>query len=367
MPVHTEYTALFRKRLQNLINWWMTGLTYLLPASIRNVINPPSDRITISFDGNRIVFKHYSGRSLERVNERSCLTENDDIEKALTQEWLTEKSKTEPEIILLVADEKVLRKTILLPPVALENLREVLGYEMDRRTPFSVEQVYFDYLLEENDEGNNQLKVLLFASPKEHIDQMLKLLDSWDIGPNVINVINPGININTLNLLPAEKRNANNNQANKLTLLLVVAAFCLFLAVLYVPLIKQDELLNQLETEIADSRDVVNKLKDLKLHKKALFDKASFLISKRNDYIPVIDILNELTRILPDDTWLVRFSLTNGEIQLQGESTIASLMIQSIESSDILNDVKFRSPVITNAATQKDKFNISAKLSDDKP
>ena len=360
--------ALFRKRLQNFINWWITGLTYLLPASIRNAINPPGDRITISFDGNRIVFRHYSGHTLEKVNERSCLTENDDVEKALTQEWLTEKSKAEPEIILLVADEKVLRKTILLPVAALENLREILGYEMDRQTPFSVEQVYFDYLLEENGEGNNLLNVQLFASPKEHIDQMLKLLDSWHIEPDVINVITPGININTLNLLPAEKRNVDNSyQATKLTLLLVVTAFSLFLAVLYVPLIKQDDVLSQLETEISNNRDVVTKLKNLKLQKETLLGKTSFLISKRNDYIPVIDILNELTRIIPDDTWLVRFSLTNGEIQLQGESTIASSMIQSIESSDILNDVKFRSPVISNEATQKDKFNISAKLSDDKP
>ena len=320
------------------------------------------------FDGNRHVFRHYIGHSLESVSERSCLTDNVDIEKALTQKWLAEKSKAEPQIILLVADEKVLKKTILLPPAALENLREVLGYEMDRRTPFSVEQVYFDYLIENNGGGDNQLKVQLFASPKEHIDQMLKLLDSWNIGLNEINVINPGININTLNLLPAEKRKSGNgNQATKSTLLLVVTAFCLFLAALYVPLIKQGNLLSQLETEIANSRDVVTKLKDLKLHKEALFDKASFLISKRKANVPVIDILNELTRIIPDDTWLIRFSLTNGEIQLQGESTVASSMIQTIESSDILTEVKFRSPVINNETTQKDKFNISAKLSGHKP
>lgn len=346
----------------------MIGLSYLLPVSIRDVINPPRDRITISFDGDRIVFRHYSGHSPERVNERSCLTENDDIDKALTQEWLTEKLKAEPKIILLVSDEKVLRKTILLPPAALENLREVLGYEMDHRTPFSVEQVYFDYLLENNGAGNNQLKVQLFATPKEHIDQMLKLLDSWHIEPGVINVINPGINTNTLNLLPAEKRKVgNSNQTNTLTLLLAATAFCLFLAALYVPLIKQDDLLSQLENEITNSRDVVTKLKDLKSHKKALFDRASFLILKRNDYIPVIELLNELTRIIPDDTWLIRFSLMNGEIQLQGESTTASSMIQLIESSDILTDVKFRSPVINNEATQKDRFNISAKLYGYKP
>ena len=358
---------MFRKRLQDFINWWITGLTYLLPVSFCNVIAPPTDRITISFDGDRIIFRHYRGHSLNIISERSCLTENDDIEKALTQEWLTKKSKAEPEIILLVADEKVLRKTILLPLAALENLREILGFEMDRQTPFLVEQVYFDYLLEENGEGNNQLKVQLFASPKEHIDQMLRLLDSWHIKPNVINVIDPEINISSLNLLPAEKRNTDSNRANKLTLLLVITAFCLFLAVLYVPLIKQDDLLNQLEIEISNSRDVVTKLKDLKLQKDALFDKASFLDSKHNDYIPVIDVLNELTRIIPDDTWLIRFSLSNGEIQLQGESSIASSMIQSIESSDILTDVKFRSPVINNEATRKDKFNISAKLFGYKP
>jgi len=78
--------------------------------------------------------------------------------------------------------------------------------------------------------------------------------------------------------------------------------------------------------------------------------------------MPVIKIIDELTQLVPDDTWLTRFSILKGEIQLQGESNTASSMIPVIESSNNFTEARFRSPVTRNNISNKDKFNLTAKL-----
>ncbi len=49
------------------------------------------------------------------------------------------------EVVLKMPRDKVLRRLVDLPAAAAENLREVLGFEMDRHTPFNADEVYFDY------------------------------------------------------------------------------------------------------------------------------------------------------------------------------------------------------------------------------
>ena len=49
------------------------------------------------------------------------------------------------EVILCLPADKVLTRTLTLPLATEENLREVLAFQMDRQTPFTVEQVYYDY------------------------------------------------------------------------------------------------------------------------------------------------------------------------------------------------------------------------------
>ena len=76
----------------------------------------------------------------------------------------------------------------------------------------------------------------------------------------------------------------------------------------------------------------------------------------------MIDSINELTRILPDDTWLNRLVIRNNKMEIQGESTAATAIIEIVENSSYFRDVQFRSPVTRNNATGKDKFNVSANL-----
>jgi len=349
-----------KTRFYNFFDWWVIGLAYLIPETLQRLINPPTDYITIEFDDENVTFKRYRDDSPNKLDERYFLIAHDEMQKTATLNWLNEQRLKGTDIILLIPANKVLQKSISLPLATKDNLRQVLGFEMDRRTPFTVDQVYFDYLIEKKDVGKNQLHVQLFAAPKDTTDLSLKTLNSWGIEPNAISTKD---NIKNLNLFPIEQQSLEGNrQENKLTLILAAVTFCLFMAVLYLPLLKQDQALNKLEKEVSESRAIAVKIKDLKEKKNKIFERSLFLISKRNDNTLVIEILNELTQLIPDDTWLTRFAITKGEIQIQGESNTASSMIPIIESSDNFTGARFRSPVTRNNIRKKDKFNLTAKL-----
>lgn len=79
--------------------------------------------------------------------------------------------------------------------------------------------------------------------------------------------------------------------------------------------------------------------------------------------ISKLRILEELTRIIPDDSWLTDFEYTaeDKKIILSGYSTSASKLIPILEESKLFEKVKFTSP-ITKGGSVKENFKIEMAL-----
>jgi len=80
-----------------------------------------------------------------------------------------------------------------------------------------------------------------------------------------------------------------------------------------------------------------------------------------------LELLRELTETIPDDVWLTRFSYTDQkgkrEIDLSGFANAASEIIPILEKSKYFEDVKFKSSVVKDRSTEKEKFNVTATVS----
>jgi len=75
--------------------------------------------------------------------------------------------------------------------------------------------------------------------------------------------------------------------------------------------------------------------------------------------------LLELTAILPDDTWLEKFSMNAGQVKFQGQTASSPELIRLLESSEIFNKVKFESPVIQSQGGASERFSIVAEIKKD--
>ena len=75
----------------------------------------------------------------------------------------------------------------------------------------------------------------------------------------------------------------------------------------------------------------------------------------------------DLTRRLPADTWLQRFSVNADQVQLQGQSREAAALITLLQQSPYLEGPALQGAITPDARTGKEQFLIQAKLRNPPP
>ncbi|MGR8941133.1 MAG: PilN domain-containing protein, partial [Gammaproteobacteria bacterium] len=83
------------------------------------------------------------------------------------------------------------------------------------------------------------------------------------------------------------------------------------------------------------------------------------LIEVKNAKPPVVEVLNELSRLIKDDTWLSYAQYSEGHLQIQGESPAASTLIGILEDSELFANARFVSPVTQDTSTGMERFQIT--------
>ena len=86
--------------------------------------------------------------------------------------YLTERNSLKTEIALSVPKPWAVIKTVEFPVSTLENLPVVVASELDRITPFTPEEVYYDFKIQSRDE--EKISLLVIAARADRIDPYLE-------------------------------------------------------------------------------------------------------------------------------------------------------------------------------------------------
>jgi general secretion pathway protein L len=73
-------------------------------------------------------------------------------------------------------------------------------------------------------------------------------------------------------------------------------------------------------------------------------------------------LFDDLTKRIPDTTWLTYFQYKSGNLQVRGESPDASSLIALVEASPMFQETRFVSPVTRSSATNRDRFQLEMKV-----
>jgi len=93
-----------------------------------------------------------------------------------------------------------------------------------------------------------------------------------------------------------------------------------------------------------------------------LLEEQGFFATRRAELPTTIRLMDEITRVIPDDTWLVRLEVRGSKLRIQGESEGASSLLALLEASDLIENATFSSPVTKNPRTSNDRFAIEAGI-----
>ncbi|MDY6972445.1 MAG: pilus assembly protein PilM [Thermodesulfobacteriota bacterium] len=108
--------------------------------------------------------------------------------RELVKDFLEKNNISSTDIFLGIPRDLAILRTIELPLAVKENLRESLGYEIDKYVPFSVDDINFDYQIISEDRQVNRLKILLVVVRKESIDPYLELRNGLGDGISGIEI-----------------------------------------------------------------------------------------------------------------------------------------------------------------------------------
>jgi len=274
------------------------------------------------------------------------------------------KTKGSRDAVLRLPAARVLRKRIDLPAAAGENLREVLSFDVDRQTPFAADQVYFDYAVREIDRKEGRMFVDFVAAPRELVDNGAALVRDIGLVPRCVAVDWRGGDGPAVNLMPRSREPAGPKVLRPLTVALAALACGLAVAAVAIPLRQREAIAEDLGERVAEQRKRADVARRLETRIEQLTKQSRFIIDRRAARPLTVEVLDELTGVVPDDTWLFRLRTNGHEVQIFGYSAAATALIGLIEQAPLFEDAQFRAPLTRDARTDAERLHIGFRFSD---
>ena len=354
MNLDTTINIDFKKFFQ----WWGRELVFLVPQALRQRFRERHGSVILLSvpQGFEVSLLDDAGQTLIQRTIDSSRT--DSFQQLKSQYQTIDKA----EIVLRLSADQALHKLIFLPAAAQENLQQVVSFELDRYTPFKAEQVYFT-LLPLGQTEHQQIQILLIAAPKQQLDQQLAALEALGIQPHRVDYA-PALSAfpqsqGTYNLLPARFRQQTSKLSQSIQWLTGILLLLLTCAVLVWPVWQEGQAVDSLKVRIKQLEKQNRIVDEQQTEIDAIHAETQKLIDIKSSSPALLAVLNELSHLLNDETWLTHMHFADNQLQIQGQSPAASTLISTLEASDFFSSVSFVSPLTQDKTTGRERFQIS--------
>jgi general secretion pathway protein L len=256
----------------------------------------------------------------------------------------------------------VLRRRLTLPVAAAANLRQVVAYEMDRQTPFSADQVDFDVIEDVLPPRAAHIKLELVAVPRKRLEPLLKRLQEAGIDIDAVDALE-GDGRRGANLLPPEHRHRRAHPRRRLNAILGGLLALLVVLGMLQWLHNRQAVIDTMQSQVDAMHREARSVMQLRKRLVASAGAASFLARQRAQSPTVLEVLDDLSKRLPQDTWLERMTIgSDGSVGMQGQSPQAARLVDLVKKSPYLTEPGFQGVIRTDPRTHKERFYLTAHL-----
>ncbi len=348
--------------LKPFLRWWGRELAFLIPAKIRQFFHAPRGAIIVRSKDEQFELNYEINGQQEFMT-----TVARDISGAETVKNLILNDRFKNAMFILrLSHHQALNKTLNLPLAAQANVSQVVSYELDRYSPFKADQVYFATRVERIDTEAAQLIVQLLLAPRPLLETLYADCKTLGMSLHYVDVENCPNDLqqlhSTYNLLPAHLQPKIANTPRRIIAGLLTLLAMLSVSSLALPVWLEYQAVEVLQTKIAKIDKEVKAVKTLQADMDTLREENQLLINEKIATPNVIAILNEISRLMKDDSWLAYLQYSEGQLQLQGESPTASILLADLEASEYFAKANFASPVTQDKASGMERFQISAEI-----
>ena len=370
-----------RHGLSGFWAWWGKELAALVPAGPRAAVQRRRMRPVLAFDGDRATLWRAvmkDGRptmveagSISLSGDPATVAAQGRAALAHTAAQTPAAPALGPKVIVSLAPRATLRKTLTLPAAVENDLRQALTYDLDRHTPFKPEDVYFDAAVVDRDNVRGQIRVEMAAARRAQVDAAVTHARSF--GGTVTAVVPEPPTAawaSRLNLLPEEMRQNGVWWKRWQFWLPIVVLIGVTLVAVALPVWQKREYaiaLNEVASQAFQEAAVSEALRE-QLDRQV--GDYNFALERKFAYPSTVQVLEDVTHLLPDDTWLTQLEIkSNGrgkeaqhDLLIRGESANAGRLVSLLEDSRLFTQSAPRSPTTKIQPGPGEIFDIGAQL-----
>lgn len=337
--------------------WWAGELKALLPDRLQHLRERLRQRLEIETDGSELRVFHAGAKGRELLGETALSAEDPESSAAALRDIVDAGDGQYDSAVLRVPAARALSRRTRLPIAARDTLEEAVGYDLDRQTPFSEDQVYYGAREVAVDAAADWVEAELELVPKTDMKPALKAIRAAGIALDRMEASRDGPN-----LLPPAERAEQGFPYSRLATGLGGLAAALIVVAVYLPLERMESKLDSLESEMRTARAATSEVERLRSDLELMRDREARLFERKRSEPSAIGLLDAVSRALPEDSFAIRFDYDREELELTGFSRKASELIGTLEGLDTLSDVRFVSPVTQDPRIERERFNVAAQV-----
>lgn len=366
-------TPAWRQKASALWRWWTGELAQAVP-----------ERFSLLGAGSRVPQVTIEADELLLVEPRSAVTPESRValetlepvrRRAAVREMLERAGETRARARLSLAHHEALVRRVSMPAATEENLRQVLAFEMDRLTPFRAEEVYFDFRVLARDVATGTLSVLLAVARRELVDARVESLRGLGVSVQGVTVRDDvaGAGSGGLDLLPTEQRGERESTRERtIKWVLAVVVLLLLVAALAYPLYRKREAVLALHPQVARATTEASSTDTIARDLERQVADYNFLLARRHAWAPVLAYIEDISRLLPDNTWVQQLDLKQvgkggRELQITGETVSSSRLIEILQQSQFLQNTQTRGTITRGTLPGTERFMIAAEVKPRQP
>lgn len=275
-------------------------------------------------------------------------------------------------VTLVAGDANGFRRVVELPIAVAGRLQQVLGFELDRLTPLRAADLYYDFRVLERDAAAGNCRVEVVAVPRARVAPWLADAQTKNIEVTRL-ILAPNDIDSTLNLLTALQTDSDTTTRYYwLNTALLALCVALVIALIAFPLWQLRQRVLDLQPVEAAAKTDAEAASILQRQLEKQIGEYNLPLARKHGSPLVVQIIDDLSKRLPDDTWAQSFEIKTvpnqkdqkekvREVIVQGETGSGGKILQMFQESPLLKDPVLKA-TMTRVAPNAERFHVSGEL-----
>jgi general secretion pathway protein L len=367
-PLAAKYARMAAGHTNHAGRWWLTEFLNLFPEPTGKwLLGPGRATLVLAHDGDvRILELLNSGEPrCAPIQLTSVDFSAESIDGFLRTHGLR---RGDADIVIRLPQGMFFCRKLVLPTQAAASIDQIVAADLIRKTPFRLQDVYHGYSVTTPD-SSRKIIVWQWVVRRAFVHDAAS---AFDLSVNDVAFVHSATSDDAVGPAPRIALHSNGKNRRSWIRTSMLALLCgvgvLTLATGVVKYQRQQALIEDNEGRIANARVRAQKVRSEFDRVQERQNALSHLRGQRRDVPGLIDVWEEATRLLPQQSWLIELRLTDLPekkeqlVAMNGFSTGATDLVKLIDRSPLLAEASMTAPVTIDPVEGRERFALQAKI-----